>query len=282
MMKPYQYQVLRYTHDRVTGEFVNVGVVLYVTEDRFLKALVTNRYARVSNFFPPASGLALVQTLRQFRREIERIAQQHDELFPMPPSLETITNSILPKDDSALWLTPMARGIDVDPQIALEDLYNRLVEKYITVDETTSQTDEEAWRQVYKTYFDKYGITNRLVEHEVQTRTDAFKFDKAWKNEVWHCYQPLSLNLSDWGSVKSKVYRWSGILPELATADEVIHLTFLLTGSSAFADENGFVESKLTYESESLRVEIVTEDRAETVARQVEQAIKTHDDGLAH
>ena len=32
MMKPYQYQVIRYTHDRVTGEFVNVGVVLYVPE----------------------------------------------------------------------------------------------------------------------------------------------------------------------------------------------------------------------------------------------------------
>lgn len=144
MMKPYQYQVVRYTHDRVTGEFVNVGVVLYVPEDRFLKTLVTNRYARVSNFFPPASGLALVQSLRQFRREVERVARQHDELFAMPPSLETITNGILPPDESALSLTPMAWGIDVDPKLALDDLYHRLVEKYITVDATTAQTEEEA------------------------------------------------------------------------------------------------------------------------------------------
>ena len=120
----------------------------------------------------------------------------------MPPSLETITNSILPNDDSALSLTPMARG--VAPQIALESLYHRLVEKYLTVNDTTSQTDEEAWRQVYKTYFDQYGITNRLIEHEVHTQNDSFVFDKAWKNEVWHCYQPLSLNLADVHSVRTK------------------------------------------------------------------------------
>jgi hypothetical protein len=280
MMKPYQYQVIRYTHDRITGEFVNVGVVLYLPEDRFLKTLVTNRYARVSNFFPSASGLAIVQMLRQFRREVERVAQQYDELFPMPASLETITNGILPKDDSALSLTPLLRGVDVDPQIALDDLYYRLVEKYLMVDQTTSQTGEEAWRQAYKTYFDKYGITNRLVEHKVETHSDSFVFDKAWKNKVWHCYQPLSLNLADSNSVKSKVYRWSGILRELATAHEVIHLTFLLTRSEEFANESKFVYNKLTYQSESLWVNVVTEDEAETVARDVEQALKAHDKEL--
>ena len=277
MMKTYQYQVIRYTHDQVTGEFVNVGVVLYAPVDRFLKAVVTTRYARVSNFFPSASGQALVQSLRQFKREIDRISKQNDELFQMSSTLEVITNSILPKDDSALHLTPMARGIDVDSQIALDDLYSRLVEKYLTADETTSQTDEEAWRQVYKTYFDQYGITNRLIEHEVQTRNDSFTFDKAWKNEIWHCYQPLSLNLSDWNSVRTKVYRWSGILNELATTEEHIHLTFLLTRSRAFNGVDNFIQNRLEYVSDHLSVEVVTEDKAESIAIEVKQAIETHD-----
>lgn len=280
MMKPYQYQIVRYTHDRVTGEFVNVGVILYSPEDRFLETLVTNRYARVSNFFPSANGLTLIQTLRQFRREVDRIAKQQYELFQIPPSLEAITGGILPKDDSALSLTPMKQGIDINPQIALNDLYYRLVEKYLTIDQTTTQTDEEAWRQAYKTYFDKYGVTGRLIEHKVETRNDSFTFDKAWKNEVWHCYQPLSLNLADSSSVKTKVYRWSGILSELATAEEIIHLTFLLTRSGESPDEEVFIHDRLTYESKNLRVEIVTENEAEVVARNVKQAIQMHDEEI--
>jgi len=40
-MKTYQYQVLRYLHDHVTGEFVNVDLVFYESQTRFLRAQVT-------------------------------------------------------------------------------------------------------------------------------------------------------------------------------------------------------------------------------------------------
>ena len=45
-MKTYELQVLRYHHDIVTGEFVNVGIVLFNKEMKFLKGAVTHKYAR--------------------------------------------------------------------------------------------------------------------------------------------------------------------------------------------------------------------------------------------
>ncbi|MDP5172607.1 MAG: DUF3037 domain-containing protein, partial [Bacteroidia bacterium] len=35
-MKKYHYQIIRYVHDHFTGEFVNVGVVVYSKENGFL------------------------------------------------------------------------------------------------------------------------------------------------------------------------------------------------------------------------------------------------------
>ena len=35
-MKPFEYQIVRYLHDRVTGEFVNVGIILFAPEERLL------------------------------------------------------------------------------------------------------------------------------------------------------------------------------------------------------------------------------------------------------
>lgn len=49
MKMPYSFAVLRYIHNIVTGEFINVGVVLYSPKARFLSALCTARYGRVSN-----------------------------------------------------------------------------------------------------------------------------------------------------------------------------------------------------------------------------------------
>ena len=49
-MKKYDYIILKYCHDSITGEFVNVGVVL-LSEDRYLGALFSSRYTRIKQLF---------------------------------------------------------------------------------------------------------------------------------------------------------------------------------------------------------------------------------------
>lgn len=51
MKTPYSFVTLHYVHDVVTGEFANVGVVLYAPEQRLLLARFTGSYERLNAIF---------------------------------------------------------------------------------------------------------------------------------------------------------------------------------------------------------------------------------------
>ena len=50
-MNEYTFFALRYIHDAVTQEFVNVGIVLHCEAQRVLKAKFTTQYRRLSAMF---------------------------------------------------------------------------------------------------------------------------------------------------------------------------------------------------------------------------------------
>jgi len=271
-MIKYQYQILRYIHDQFTGEFGNVGIVLYVPETNFLRCKVVNRYARLSDFFGDINGQFLVSGIKHFEASINKIGENvvgfiHDR--NLKEELSSITSTVLPKDDSALQLTDIFFGLDLDPEIALADLFERVIEKYNSDGQAIHHTDYYAWSKVYKTHFDKYGITRKLKKHTVATSKDTIDFDKAWKNGVWNCYQALSFDLKSEDAIKGKVYKWSGIIKALETSQERLHLYFLTTSPHEHGDLTAFIKDTLTLKDDNLAVEIVEEDRAEAFVAKV-------------
>jgi hypothetical protein len=279
-MKKYQYQILRYVHDQFTGEFVNLGVILYSPDSLFLKTIISNKYGRITALFPNANGKFISRLLKNFEASVRQIDKQLTQLFTPSENLITITKSILPPDDSALILTEVKYGIDIDLEIALNDLYNNLVEKYMNLHQERSLTDEEVWRKKYKAYFDKYALTHKLTTHEVVTNNDSFSFDKSWKNEIWHCYQPVSFDLQNTDSIKDKVYRWSGILHELSSANEKIHITFLTTLSTLHKDLNDFIMKSLDQDSSKIEIDVISEEYAEKFVKNVSLLMQEHEHEL--
>ena len=51
MKTAYTFVTLRYVHDVVTGEFANVGLVVYAPEERYLEARFTSSYERLNALF---------------------------------------------------------------------------------------------------------------------------------------------------------------------------------------------------------------------------------------
>ena len=51
MKTAYTFVTLRYVHDVVTGEFANVGIVLYAPDERYLEARFTTSYERLNALF---------------------------------------------------------------------------------------------------------------------------------------------------------------------------------------------------------------------------------------
>jgi hypothetical protein len=275
-MKKYQYQIIRYLHDRVTGEFINVGVIVYAPEHQYLNCKVITKYGRITSFFPGANGKAILKSLRHFEKEIARAKQHFFGLFPAPEDLAEITRAILPNDDSSLTLTEVKKGIDLDFNKSLADLYRLLVTKWQSDSDESTTSDADVWKKKYKKYFDEYGITAKLTEYEVETKYDSFQFDKAWKNEIWHCYLPVSFDLQNVENIRSKVYKWSGKLAELATAEEKIDVTLLTSIPRKHLELANFIKEKLTITTSALSVKLISEQNAESFAQELLKELDEH------
>lgn len=280
-MKKIEYQILRYVHDRTTGEFVNVGIVVFEPQSRFLEARVLNKFSRISNFFEEFNGHFLINTLKHFQKEIKTVnldllffSSSESIRLKEDPKLSDITKSILLRDNNSLQLSEVKCCLDIRPEKALQDLFVRLIEKYNSDASKEAHTDSYAWNKIYKTHFDKLGITARLKDHTVKTHNDQIKFDKAWKNGVWNCYQSLSFDLKREDAIKTKVYKWSGIIKE-RVIQRKMNLFFLTTSPRDSDHLASFIKDTLSQSDTVVKVTIVTENEAEQFARRVKTAIES-------
>jgi hypothetical protein len=152
-MKAYEYQLLRFMPDRVSGEFVNVGLALYCREDRFLAVETLRKTARQKVFFPGLDIRYLSSTLNYIRKAVQEVAVKYQavEQFALPNGLREITLSILPDDDTALFFTEVRTGIDVSLQAAFDDLKASILYRYQNEkEELRSESDQDVWDKVYK------------------------------------------------------------------------------------------------------------------------------------
>ncbi len=277
-MKQFQYQILRYMHDQFTGEFVNLGVVVYAPEHLFLDQIFTTKYSRITSLFPDANGKFISKLVRDFEIALQPFKNQLKELIKPSNDLASITQSLLPNDDSGLQLTSVKTAIDPFLDGALQDLYIDMVEKYLPNDNTIhSISDSDVWKLKYKSFFDEYKLTEKLQKHVVSTKYDEFAFEKSWKNEIWHCYEPVSFDLVNEDSIKDKVYKWKGRISEI---DEKIHLTFLTQLPQTHPKLKQLIQESLSIKTENVEVEVVSEKDALKIARKVSKLMVEHESHL--
>src|SRR5689334_7262981 len=102
MKTPFTYSVLRYVHDTTTGEFVNVGVVVYSREARYASALCRTTYARLSKTFPGMDGDAFKGMMRFLQSRFEELGGTLKSELPLeglPSSVMELAHAVLPPDD---------------------------------------------------------------------------------------------------------------------------------------------------------------------------------------
>ena len=154
MKSAYSYTVLRYVHDTATGEFVNVGVVLYAPEAPFASAICRPTYGRVSKAFPDLDGDAFRRLMRLVQGRLEDVgARLTSELHldGKPDSVMTLVHDILPADDSSLQWSPPGGGVTSDPSRTLDQVYRRMVTHYDDKVVQARRTDDDVWRTYKKT-----------------------------------------------------------------------------------------------------------------------------------
>src|SRR2546430_4979201 len=106
----YSTITLRYVHDVVTGEFVNIGVVLYAPEQRFLDARFTTSYERLNAAFLKIDHLHFRALMRYMANRFEELgAEVRDGLIP-PAGLPGDREPTVPPGGRSLRVAVAGRG----------------------------------------------------------------------------------------------------------------------------------------------------------------------------
>ena len=129
MKIPYSFSVLRYIHDIVTGEFINIGVVLYAPKAKYLSAMCTSRYGRLSKMFSNIDGDHFRQVVRYIQTRLEEEGERLITELPLKNFQQVLR--ALPLRFCRLMTVPYSFHRRVwnpeKPQDILEQLYSRYV-----------------------------------------------------------------------------------------------------------------------------------------------------------
>ena len=281
MKTAYSFVVLRYVHDVMTGEFVNIGVALYAPGVKYLGGLCNTRYGRLTNLF--GKGEIDGEFFRGLMRYIEaRFDELGDKLrneLPLhgqPFDIMEIAKSILPPDDSSLQWSEPGGGQTEDPCKTLEDLFVRMVERYESRQARPSRDDADVWR-VFKKEFETQHVVSRLRPKRITAPDDDYEFEHAWKNERWRMYEPLSFDLLDAESISSKANRWLGRAINLNDSPEKFVLHLLLGEPSLEKMRAAYAKAENILNKIPIEKVFVREHEAGAFSESLAAEMKAHD-----
>ena len=202
--EPYSYVVLRYIHDILTGEFVNVGLVMLVPNQPQVLTKVRNTFGRIKKVFPDLDATSYKTAIKAIERGLNEVegGLQTESRSKGGMTAGDCGRLALPPDDSSLQWSPAGGGLTENPRKTFDQLYHRFV-TYYDHSVTHRRSDEDVWQPV-KTRLKERNVNIKFRPKTIKGNTDTVKFRRAWKNGRWHAYEPLSFDLSDAEKIKDK------------------------------------------------------------------------------
>jgi len=273
---PYTFSVLRYVHDPVTQEFVNIGVALFSKQARFLSARCAANYGRITKTFGKIDGYRFRQATRYIQDQLQAVGEQFSLSLPFEsvPTIEKLLARVLPPDDSAFQFSPSGGGISADLDKTLAELFGQFVEKY-SLPESNQRDDDEVWK-VYREPLERRSVISYLAPKKIVTPDYEYEFQHSWKNERWHVYEPVSFDLMESTSILDKANRWLGRATNLADSKEKFKMYMLLGEPKGEGLKNAFLKAQNILHKMPCHPEFVKESEAEGFAEELASEISAH------
>ncbi|MCY4487724.1 MAG: DUF3037 domain-containing protein [Deltaproteobacteria bacterium] len=273
----YSYTVLRYVHDVVSGEALNVGVVMHAPAASFLRVRTRRTVGRLKQTFPDLDREAFTSAMQAVRRGFSTVAKQADylPLFDVHTDARAHALKVLPDDDSALQWSPTGTGMTTDPARTLDRLYERYVTRYDSRP-VRRRSDDDVWRLVRDKLLER-GVNVPFKPKAVVGTQDQIEFEKAWQNGRWHAYEPVSLDMADADGIKDKARRWRGHLAAVAEGtSEEIELYFLLGRPQDSSLSGAYEIAKTILEHAPFATRVVDENDIDDFIVSIERACRVH------
>jgi len=261
-------------HDVVTEEFVNIGVVLYAPEARYLRARCTRRNGRASQFFGRVDRrhfLSIVALVEHVLDSESRAVRGFSFEKPPADAFEVI-RSLFVIDDSSLQFAPGGGGLTRDPESTLDELYERFIGRY-EPEPRQHRKEEDVWRDV-KEKLEARGVAERLRPYRVETKLISHQFEYTIKNGKWHAIEPLSFDLAAGDSLRAKAVRWLGLTQALRDAAEDVRILYVTAPPSDRKLEQAYRDALGLLGSSAIEHEIFDESEAGDMAERLRSAVE--------
>lgn len=281
--RPFSFCVLRYVHDPVAGESMNVGVVVYSPEAKFLDLRLMYSYRRLSEAFAGFDADGYRRTLRSLYEEVTRT---RDRLFStmltaankLPDDAASAVRSLWPDQQLSLRIGDSLTGLSDDLALTTRNLFDRFVESQYARAHEERRTDDQVW----ESYVEKLqGTVLPKVLTPVTFSTENLSANfQGFKNERWHLLHPISLDYARETSIARKAKESLGEFVELADNEDVrTGKIYLLLGAPTQPNyRKTYQHAKDMLKKIPLDAAIIEEEEAETFAETMDEFVRAHVD----
>ena len=273
----YSFCFLRYVHEPLSGEFANVGVLLWAPESSFLGFRASQKYSRLSQFFHGFQAQDHRQLLARIETQFQKLAKdladsQKLPFSEQPESARDLALKVVPQDDAALQWSLSSGGLTESPDTELEELFQEAVVRHYESADDARRDDGTVFRDVFSRAFESPVVRERVASHEVTAPLASHVFPQAWKNGVWNVYQSLSFDLKKSESIRNKALRWESLTRFLGHSEERPRIHLLLGGPCG-EQKKDYGKAKDILASSQLAT-LIEEDEAADFARDLEEQVR--------
>lgn len=268
----YTFSVIRYVHDPVAGEQLNVGILLCGAEEPFLGLMLEYHYERLSSTFVDFDGEHYKRVLRQLETAVANLGKRPTgSLIQLDEPLADVGQVIallMPDRDTSIQFGTMLAGITDDLDRELKHIYRRMVSSQYETHKGEKRTDEEVWR-VYQSSLMRQHVFSRLKPKVFSTEDYTLKFDHAFKNERWHVLEPVSLDYVRPEGLQDRATKILGQATALEDNPEIGKMYLLLGPPKKKEHQAAYTKAKHLLEKIPIEHELIEESQADRFAREI-------------
>jgi hypothetical protein len=280
-MLSYSYTVLKYRHDPVAEEVLNVGVVLYVPDCGQIGVLYDRRYGRLSQTFAHFDGNLYRSVLRRLEDALAAIAKPLSEgLYQVDErdkfrDVGTILRAAWPDQGLSYFSGRALPGLTEDPEAELKELYDRFVVSQQDPRDATERFDDRSLWDQFRAL-----LTPRGIEAVLQPKTlgsAEVEFEHAYKNEKWHVIEPVSLDYAHASDIKERALLAFGKAAAVKDDEELASITVIVGQPRRQTEQKPFLDAlRLLHDLPGPRTRVVVDDRVEEFAAELEEEMRRH------
>jgi hypothetical protein len=280
-MQPYEYVVLKYVHDPVANESLNIGVLLLSLDEnmRFFQGRFEQRYRRLSEVFSRFDGEHFRRFVSRLQRQVDLLSDRlndHQLFSGQPPTLNQLMTELIPDAGMSFRFEKILSGIADDPAEELNHQFFRFVTSQYEWEQVSNRNDEEVWN-TFKAPLKALRVLDRLVEKTFTADEFEYTFPRAFKNGKWHVLESVSFDYVRAEQVKQKATNYLGIATALSRNPEMGKMYLLLGKPTRVAHLKQYERAKRLL-SDHLQVDhvLVEEEEAESLAASVSEFMENH------